>query len=290
MLEVRDLHRVYPITKGAVIRRKVGEQRAVDGISFDIRESECLALVGESGCGKTTTLMEIMQLRSPQQGVIEIAGKDTGSLSRAERSRLRSEVSIVFQDPMAALDPRMPIADIIKEPMRVQGYSAQRMTERVDWLLEMVGLQPEHASRFPTEFSGGQRQRVGVARALACDPKLIVLDEPTSALDVTVQAGVLAMLADLKARLGVSFLFVSHDLAVVRHISDRIAVMKKGKIVELGTTAEVFENPQHPYSRELLAAVPIPDPRLARERRTEAIDTSAFRGSAPGADASPAGS
>lgn len=286
VLSVRDLHRVYPITKGAVIRRKVGEQRAVDGISFDIREGECLALVGESGCGKTTTLMEIMQLRPLQEGGIEIAGKETGSLSRAERARLRSEVSIVFQDPMAALDPRMPIADIIKEPMRVQGYSAQRMTERVDWLLEMVGLQPEHASRFPTEFSGGQRQRVGVARALACDPKLIVLDEPTSALDVTVQAGVLAMLADLKARLGVSFLFVSHDLAVVRHISDRIAVMQKGRIVELGTTAEVFENPQHPYSRELLSAVPIPDPRRARERRTEAIDTSIFRSSAAGADRS----
>ena len=279
VLEVTDLHRVYPITKGALVRRKVGEQRAVDGISFDIREGECLALVGESGCGKTTTLMEIMQLRAPQQGSIKIADTETENLSRKERAAMRADVSIVFQDPMASLDPRMPIADIIKEPMRVQGYSDKRMNERVDWLLGMVGLQPEHAARFPTEFSGGQRQRVGVARALACDPKLIVLDEPTSALDVTVQAGVLAMLADLKARLGVSFLFVSHDLSVVRHISDRIAVMKAGKIVELGPTDEVFANPQHPYSKELLAAVPIPDPEIARQRRRQVIDREAFAGS-----------
>ncbi|WP_422116815.1 ABC transporter ATP-binding protein [Brachybacterium sp. UNK5269] len=278
VLEVEDLHKVYPITKGAIVRRKVGEQRAVDGISFDIREGECLALVGESGCGKTTTLMEIMQLRAPQQGAIRIGGRETGSLSRQERAALRSDVTIVFQDPMAALDPRMPIADILKEPMRVQGYSRERMDERVQWLLRTVGLLPEHAARFPTEFSGGQRQRVGVARALACDPKLIVLDEPTSALDVTVQAGVLAMLADLRVRLGVSFLFVSHDLSVVRHISDRIAVMKQGRIVEIGATEDVFADPQHEYSRELLSAVPIPDPEIARSRRREFIDRSAFDG------------
>jgi peptide/nickel transport system ATP-binding protein len=278
VLEVEDLHKVYPITKGAIVRRKVGEQRAVDGISFDIREGECLALVGESGCGKTTTLMEIMQLRAPQQGAIRIGGRETGSLSRQERAALRSDVTIVFQDPMAALDPRLPIADILKEPMRVQGYSKERMDERVDWLLRTVGLLPEHAARFPTEFSGGQRQRVGVARALACDPKLIVLDEPTSALDVTVQAGVLAMLADLRVRLGVSFLFVSHDLSVVRHISDRIAVMKQGRIVEIGPTEEVFADPQHEYSRELLSAVPIPDPEIARSRRREFLDRSAFEG------------
>ncbi|WP_193119369.1 ABC transporter ATP-binding protein [Brachybacterium tyrofermentans] len=276
VLEVEDLAKVYPITKGAIVRRKVGEQRAVDGISFDIREGECLALVGESGCGKTTTLMEIMQLRTPQEGVIRIGGTETGALTRKDRAALRSDITMVFQDPMASLDPRMPIADIIKEPMRVQGYSKERMDERVDWLLKMVGLLPEHAARFPTEFSGGQRQRVGVARALACDPKLIVLDEPTSALDVTVQAGVLAMLADLRARLGVSFLFVSHDLSVVRHISDRIAVMQKGKIVELGDTEDVFSDPQHEYSRELLAAVPIPDPEIARQRRRNIIDRSRF--------------
>ncbi|WP_105566580.1 ABC transporter ATP-binding protein [Microbacterium halophytorum] len=280
VLEVEGLERIFPITKGAIVRRRVGEQRAVDGVTFDIREGECLALVGESGSGKTTTLLEIMQLRPPQAGSIRIGGQDTAKLTRAQRRGLRSDVSIVFQDPMAALDPRMPIGDILREPMRVQGYDAKRMDERVDWLLEAVGLLPEHAARFPAEFSGGQRQRVGVARALACEPKLIVLDEPTSALDVTVQAGVLAMLADLRKRLGVSFLFVSHDLSVVRQISDRIAVMKQGKLVELGDTDAVFENPQHPYSRELLAAVPIPDPEIARQRRRIAVDAAAFEGAA----------
>jgi peptide/nickel transport system ATP-binding protein len=290
VLEVDDLHRIYPITKGAVVRRKVGEQRAVDGISFDIREGECMALVGESGCGKTTTLMEIMQLRTPQQGEIRIDGRPTGSLSRKERATLRSEVTLVFQDPMASLDPRMPIGDILKEPMRVQGYDAKRMNERVDWLLRTVELKPEHAARYPTEFSGGQRQRVGVARALACDPKLIILDEPTSALDVTVQAGVLALLADLKTRLGVSYLFVSHDLSVVRHISDRISVMRKGKIVESGPTEQVFDSPQHEYTKELLAAVPIPDPRVARTRGRSVIDADAFRGQALGGGAPAQGS
>ncbi|WP_152348140.1 ABC transporter ATP-binding protein [Brevibacterium sp. CFH 10365] len=279
VLEVTDLERVFPITKGALIRKKIGEQRAVDGISFDIREGECLALVGESGSGKTTTLLEIMQLRKPQNGTIKINGMDTSTLSRADRAKMRSDVTVVFQDPMAALDPRMPIGDILKEPMQVQGYSKSRMNERVDWLLTTVGLAPEHAARYPAQFSGGQRQRVGVARALACEPKLIVLDEPTSALDVTVQAGVLKMLADLRSRLGVSFLFVSHDLSVVRHISDRIAVMKSGKLVEIGDTASVFDNPQHEYSRELLAAVPIPDPATARSRRNTTINAEAFSGS-----------
>ncbi|AZU01345.1 MAG: ABC transporter ATP-binding protein [Brevibacterium sp.] len=278
VLEVTDLERIFPITKGALIRKKIGEQRAVDGISFDIREGECLALVGESGSGKTTTLLEIMQLRKPQKGAIRINGKDTSSLTRADRATMRSDVTVVFQDPMAALDPRMPISDILKEPMQVQGYSKERMNERVDWLLTTVGLTPEHASRYPAQFSGGQRQRVGVARALACEPKLIVLDEPTSALDVTVQAGVLKMLADLRSRLGVSFLFVSHDLSVVRHISDRIAVMKSGKLVEIGDTANVFDDPRHEYSRELLAAVPIPDPAKARARRSTTIDAEAFSG------------
>jgi peptide/nickel transport system ATP-binding protein len=279
VLEVTDLERVFPITKGALIRKKIGEQRAVDGISFDIREGECLALVGESGSGKTTTLLEIMQLRRPQKGTIRINGKDTSTLTGAERATMRSDVTVVFQDPMAALDPRMPIGDILKEPMQVQGYSRARMNERVDWLLTTVGLAPEHASRYPAQFSGGQRQRVGVARALACEPKLIVLDEPTSALDVTVQSGVLAMLADLRSRLGVSFLFVSHDLSVVRHISDRIAVMKSGKLVEVGDTASVFDDPQHEYSKELLAAVPIPDPAKARSRHSTTIDAGAFSGS-----------
>ncbi|MGJ7559402.1 ABC transporter ATP-binding protein [Brevibacterium casei] len=276
VLEVENLERIYPITKGALVRRKLGEQRAVDGISFDIRQGECLALVGESGSGKTTTLLEIMQLRKPQSGTIRINGRDVSTLTRKERAALRSEVTVVFQDPMAALDPRMPIGDILREPMQVQGYSKKWMSERVDWLLKTVGLTPEHASRYPAQFSGGQRQRVGVARALACDPKLIILDEPTSALDVTVQSGILALLADLRSRLGVSFLFVSHDLSVVRHISDRIAVMRSGKLVEVGDTASVFDNPQHAYTQELLAAVPIPDPEIARERHRRNAENSSL--------------
>ena len=225
ILEVEDLERIFPITKGMVLRRKIGEQRAVDGISFDIHKGECFALVGESGCGKTTTLMEIMKLEKLQGGRIRFNGTDTSQLTKEDRKKLRAEISIVFQDPMASLDPRLPISDTLREPMRVQGYSRTRMDERISWLLDTVGLLPEHADRYPHEFSGGQRQRIGVARALACEPKLIVLDEPTSALDVTIQAGVLNLLEKLKRELDISYLFVSHDLSVVRNISDRIAVM-----------------------------------------------------------------
>lgn len=282
VLEVADLRKTYPITKGALVRRKVGVQKAVDGISFDVHEGECFALVGESGRGKTTTLMEIMNLRAPEEGTIRINGTDTSALTRAERSRLRSDVSIVFQDPMASLDPRMPIGDILREPMRVQGYDTKRMDDRVSWLLDTVGLQPEHAMRFPTEFSGGQRQRVGVARALACEPKLVILDEPTSALDVTIQAGILTLLGDLKRRLGVSYLFVSHDLSVVANISDRIAVMYRGRIVEVGSTAEVFENPRHPYTKSLLSAAPVPDPRIERTKERVVFDRAAFDEEAAG--------
>jgi peptide/nickel transport system ATP-binding protein len=272
ILEVIDLERVYPITKGMVFRRQVGEQRAVDGISFDIHEGECFALVGESGCGKTTTLMEIMKLEAPSGGTIRVAGKDTAGLTKQERHAMRADISIVFQDPMASLDPRLPIGDTLREPMRVQGYSRDKMDDRISWLLDTVGLLPEHADRYPHEFSGGQRQRVGVARALACDPKLIILDEPTSALDVTIQAGVLALLEDLKKKLNVSFLFVSHDLSVVRNISDRIAVMYKGRIVESGSTKDVFEHPQHVYTKSLLSAVPIPDPEIERKRERVIVD------------------
>ena len=272
ILEVEDLERIFPITKGMVFRRKIGEQRAVDGISFDIHEGECFALVGESGCGKTTTLMEIMKLESLQGGHIRFNGTDTSQLTKEDRKKLRAEISIVFQDPMASLDPRLPISDSLREPMRVQGYSRDRMDDRISWLLDTVGLLPEHADRYPHEFSGGQRQRVGVARALACDPKLIVLDEPTSALDVTIQAGVLNLLEELKRDLDVSYLFVSHDLSVVRNISDRIAVMYKGRIVEMGRTEEVFDNPQHDYTRVLLSSVPIPDPEIERNRERMLLD------------------
>lgn len=276
ILEVDQLERIYPITKGAVFRRKIGEQRAVDGISFDIHEGECFALVGESGCGKTTTLMEIMKLEPLQGGQIRFNGKDTSTLTKQERKTLRSDISIVFQDPMASLDPRLPISETLREPMRVQGYSAQKMDERIQWLLDTVGLLPEHADRFPHEFSGGQRQRIGVARALSCEPKLIVLDEPTSALDVTIQAGVLHLLEELKRDLAVSYLFVSHDLSVVRNISDRIAVMYKGRIVEAGRTEAVFDNPQHEYTQALLSAVPIPDPVIERGRERIFLDRDAL--------------
>ena len=276
ILEVDKLERIYPITKGAVFRRKVGEQRAVDGISFDIHEGECFALVGESGCGKTTTLMEIMKLEPLQGGQIRFNGKDTSTLSKAERKKLRSDISIVFQDPMASLDPRLPVSDTLREPMIVQGYSKQKMDERIQWLLDTVGLLPEHADRYPHEFSGGQRQRIGVARALACEPKLIVLDEPTSALDVTIQAGVLHLLEELKRDLGVSYLFVSHDLSVVRNISDRIAVMYKGRIVESGRTEDVFDDPKHEYTQALLSAVPIPDPEIERRRDRIFLDRDAL--------------
>ena len=272
ILEVEELERIFPITKGMVLRRKIGEQRAVDGISFDIHKGECFALVGESGCGKPTTLMEIMKLEKLQGGRIRFNGTDTSQLTKEDRKKLRAEISIVFQDPMASLDPRLPISDTLREPMRVQGYSRSQMDERIAWLLDTVGLLPEHADRYPHEFSGGQRQRIGVARALACEPKLIVLDEPTSALDVTIQAGVLNLLEKLKRDLDISYLFVSHDLSVVRNISDRIAVMYKGRIVESGRTKDVFDDPQHDYTRVLLSAVPIPDPQIERTRERILLD------------------
>jgi peptide/nickel transport system ATP-binding protein len=240
---------------------------AVDGVSLDIRQGETLGLVGESGCGKTTTIMEVMNLLEPQQGRIVVLGKDVGNLTRQDRRQMRRDLSIVFQDPMASLDPRMPIGDILAEPMWVQKLPDERISERTRELLTLVGLRPEHASRYPSEFSGGQRQRIGIARALALDPKLIVLDEPVSALDVSIQAGVINLLDELKAKLGLSYLFVAHDLSVVRHIADRVAVMYLGRIVEIGDTGSIFERPSHPYTQALLSAIPLPDPEKERSRR-----------------------
>jgi peptide/nickel transport system ATP-binding protein len=267
VLQLDDLHRAFAIKKGAVIRRTVGSVRAVDGVSLDIRQGETLGLVGESGCGKTTTIMEVMNLLKPQQGKIVVLGKDTHGLSKQDRRRTRRDLSIVFQDPMASLDPRMPIGDILAEPMWVQKLPDARITERTKELLTLVGLRPEHASRYPTEFSGGQRQRIGIARALALDPKLIVLDEPVSALDVSIQAGVINLLDELKARMGLSYLFVAHDLSVVRHIADRVAVMYLGRIVEIGDTHSIFDRPSHPYTQALLSAIPLPDPEKERSRQ-----------------------
>jgi peptide/nickel transport system ATP-binding protein len=267
VLTLDDLHRAFPIRKGAVIRRTIGNVRAVDGVSLDIRQGETLGLVGESGCGKTTTIMEIMNLLKPQRGKIVVLGKDTDNLKGADRRQMRADLSIVFQDPMASLDPRMPIGDILAEPMWVQKMPDEQIKARTAALLEMVGLAPEHASRYPAEFSGGQRQRIGIARALALDPKVIVLDEPVSALDVSIQAGVINLLDELKVKMGLSYLFVAHDLSVVRHIADRVAVMYLGRIVEIGTTREIFAAPSHPYTQALLSAIPLPDPIKERSRK-----------------------
>ncbi len=266
VLEVHDLARRFPITKGVVLRRQVGTITAVDGISFDIREGEALGLVGESGSGKTTTIMQILEMRPPEQGTVSILGTDVGSLDRGGRRQLRRDVQVVFQDPLASLDPRLPVGDIIEEPLRAFGTEAPKRRERVRELLELVGLSAEHANRYPADFSGGQRQRIGIARALALEPRLLVLDEPVSALDVSIQAGVLNLLEDLKVRLGLSYLFVAHDLSVVRHIADRVAVMYVGRLVEVGAADDVFDRPTHPYTQALLSAVPIPDPVAERQR------------------------
>jgi peptide/nickel transport system ATP-binding protein len=266
VLEVHDLAKRYPVTKGVVLRRKIGTITAVDGITFDIREGEALGLVGESGCGKTTTIMQILELATPEQGTVSILGRDVATLDRGARRNLRRDVQVVFQDPLASLDPRLPVSDIIDEPLKAFGVDAQKRRERVRELLEIVGLSAEHANRYPADFSGGQRQRIGIARALALEPRLLVLDEPVSALDVSIQAGVLNLLEDLKVRLGLSYLFVAHDLSVVRHIADRVAVMYVGRLVEVGASDDVFDRPTHPYTQALLSAVPIPDPVLERQR------------------------
>jgi peptide/nickel transport system ATP-binding protein len=267
VLEVSNLVKHFPLTKGAVFRRTVGAVHAVDGISLDIREGETLALVGESGCGKTTTIMEILSLVPPSEGTVVVLGKQVAGLGRADRMRIRRDLQVVFQDPMASLDPRLPIADIIAEPLRTHGWSRKKSDERVRELLVTVGLDPNlHLARYPAQFSGGQRQRVAIARALALNPRLIVLDEPVSALDVSIQAGVLNLLEELRAQMGLSYLFVAHDLSVVRHIADRVAVMYLGRIVELGFVDAVFNAPSHPYTQALLSAIPIPDPAAERSR------------------------
>ncbi|HET9770835.1 MAG TPA: ABC transporter ATP-binding protein [Acidimicrobiia bacterium] len=267
VLEVDNLVRRFPLTRGAVFRRTVGTVHAVDGISFDIREGETLGLVGESGCGKTTTINEILSLAKPSDGRIVVLGRETGRMDRETRRAIRRDVSVVFQDPMASLDPRLPVADILAEPLRTHGVARETRAARVRDLLKLVGLGPEHASRYPAEFSGGQRQRLCIARALALEPKLVVLDEPVSALDVSIRAGVINLLEELREKLSLSYLFVAHDLSVVRHIANRVAVMYLGRIAEIGDVDQVFDAPAHPYTQALLSAIPLPDPRRERERR-----------------------
>jgi peptide/nickel transport system ATP-binding protein len=225
-----------------------------------------LALVGESGCGKTSTLMEILELTTPTAGRVEVLGRDVRKLDRAGRRAIRRDLQVVFQDPIASLDPRLPVGEIIAEPLQVHGVPPVRRARRVRELLALVGLRPEHADRYPADFSGGQRQRIGIARALALEPKVLVLDEPVSALDVSIQAGVINLLNELKDRLGLAYLFVAHDLSVVRHLADRVAVMYLGRLVEVGDVDAVFERPYHPYTQALLSAVPIPDPAVERRR------------------------
>lgn len=267
VLAVQGLVRHFPLTKGAVFKKTIGTVRAVDGVSFDIKQGQTLGLVGESGCGKSTTIMEILELASPQAGTITINGRDVGTMTRAERKELRKDIQVVFQDPMASLDPRLPVADLVGEPLSVHGVTAKERLKKVHAVLELVGLDSSMAARYPHEFSGGQRQRIGIARALVTDPKIVVLDEPVSALDVSIQAGVINLLQDLQERLGLSYLFVAHDLAVVRQIADTVAVMYMGRIVESGPADDVFLNPQHPYTTALLSAVPVPDPTVERNRQ-----------------------
>ncbi|MFF0388050.1 dipeptide ABC transporter ATP-binding protein [Kitasatospora sp. NPDC004615] len=266
VLAVTGLTRSFPRYRGSLLRRRIGETFAVDGVDLDIRRGETLGLVGESGSGKSTTLYEVLKLAAPQGGRIELLGQDTAQLDRATAHRLRSRVQIVFQDPAASLDPRMPVGDVIAEPLLAQRTPAGDARRRIPELLRQVGLDPAHADRYPHEFSGGQRQRISIARALAVRPDLLVLDEPVSALDVSVQAGVLNLLQQLKAELGLAYLFVSHDLSVVRHLADRVSVMYLGRTVETGTVERVFAAPRHPYTRALLAAVPLPDPAAERAR------------------------
>ncbi|WP_344266446.1 ABC transporter ATP-binding protein [Actinomadura napierensis] len=282
VLEVEALVRHHPLYRGTLFRRRVGAVHAVDGIGFDVREAETLALVGESGCGKTTALMEILRLGRPQGGRVAVLGEDTAALCAARRKALRRDLQVVFQDPFTSLDPRMRVADIVAEPLAAHGVRAP--SGRVRELLDLVGLDPAHAARYPYGLSGGQRQRVGIARALALEPRLLLLDEPVAALDVSVQAGVIDLLEGLRNRLGIAYLFVAHDLAVVHRIADRVAVMYMGRIVEIGSVGEVYGRPAHPYTRALLDAVPFPDPRLERRRRRVPL-----HGDPPDPTAPPAG-
>ncbi|MGE3856981.1 MAG: ABC transporter ATP-binding protein [Dehalococcoidia bacterium] len=267
LVDVKGLRMYFPVTAGLLIQRKIADVRAVDGLDFQVKSGETLGLVGESGCGKSTTGRAVLQLYRPTAGTVNFAGTELTQLKGGDLRRFRRRMQMIFQDPFSSLNPRMSVAQIIGEPLAIHGlYKGAERRDRIQYIMQAVGLNPVFARRFPHEFSGGQRQRIGIGRALAVEPDFIVCDEPVSALDVSIQAQVINLLEDLQGEFGLTYLFIAHDLAVVRHISDRVAVMYLGKMMELADSNELYENPLHPYTKALLSAVPITDPEVERQR------------------------